>query len=55
MHAVCGYGFEALAQEMGITEPLAKIYIARAFMVVQRRLDEEESAPACDPSELRSR
>ncbi len=39
----CGYGFEAVAQEMGITESMAKIYIARAFMAVQRQLDTEET------------
>ena len=48
LHAVCGYGFEALAQEMGITESIAKLYIARAFMAVQRRLDAEAADPARD-------
>ena len=43
LHAVCGYGFEAVAQEMGITESMAKTYIARAFMAIQRQLDAEET------------
>lgn len=44
LQVVCGWSFEAVSREMGITERMAKVYVARALMDIQRRLDAEEAA-----------
>jgi DNA-directed RNA polymerase specialized sigma24 family protein len=41
---VCGWTFEAVSREMGISERMAKVYVARALMDIQHRLDVEEAA-----------
>ena len=44
LRVVCGWSFEAVSREMGISERMAKVYVARALMDIQRRLDTEEAA-----------
>ena len=44
LQVVCGWTFEAVSREMGISERMAKIYVARALMYIQHRLDVEEAA-----------
>ena len=44
LRVVCGWSFEAVSREMGISERMAKVYVARALMDIQRRLDAEEAA-----------
>ena len=44
LRMVCGWQFEAVSREMGISERMAKVYVARALIDIQRRLDAEEAA-----------
>ena len=44
LQVICGWTFEAVSREMGISERLAKVYVARALMDIQHRLDAEEAA-----------
>ncbi len=44
LRAVCGWPFEAVSREMRISVRMAKVYVARALMDIQRRLDAEEAA-----------
>ena len=44
LQVVCGWTFEAVSREMGISERMAKVYVARALMDIQHRLDVEETA-----------
>ena len=44
LQVVCGWPFEAVGREMRITERMAKVYVARALMDIERRLDAEEAA-----------
>lgn len=39
LQVVCGWTFEAVSREMGISERMAKVYVARALMYIQHRLD----------------
>ena len=43
LRVVCGWSFEAVSREMGISERMAKVYVARALMDIQHRLDVEET------------
>lgn len=44
LQVVCGWTFEAVSREMGISERMTKVYVARALMDIQHRLDVEETA-----------
>ena len=44
LRVVCGWSFEAVSREMRVSERMAKVYVARALMDIQRRLDAEEAA-----------
>ena len=44
LRVVCGWSFEAVSREMRVSERMAKVYVARALMDIQRRLDTEEAA-----------
>ena len=44
LRVVCGWSFEAVSREMGISERMSKVYVARALMDIQHRLDIEEAA-----------
>ena len=44
LQVVCGWSFEAVSREMSISERTAKVYVARALLEIQRRLDAEEAA-----------
>lgn len=41
LQVVCGWTFEAVSREIGISERMAKVYVARALMHIQHRLDAE--------------
>jgi RNA polymerase sigma factor (sigma-70 family) len=44
LRVVCGWSFEAVSREMTVSERMVKVYVARALMEIQRRLDAEEAA-----------
>ena len=44
LRVVCGWSFEAVSREMRVSERMAKVYVARALIDIQRRLDTEEAA-----------
>ena len=44
LRVVCGWSFEAVSREMRVSERMAKVYVVRALMEIQRRLDAEEAA-----------
>ena len=44
LRVVCGWSFEAVSREMGVSERMAKVYVARALMDIQHRLDVAEAA-----------
>ena len=44
LRVVCGWSFEAVSREMRVSERMAKVYVARALMDIQRRLYVEEAA-----------
>ena len=44
LRMVCRWSFEAVSREMGVSERMAKVYVARALMDIQHRLDVEEAA-----------
>ena len=44
MRVVCGWSFDAVSREMRVSERMSKVYVARALMDIQRRLDAEEAA-----------
>ena len=44
LQVICGWTFEAVSREMGISERMAKVYVARVLMDIQHRLDVEETA-----------
>ena len=41
LRVVCGWSFEAVSREMTVSERMVKVYVARALMEIQRRLDAE--------------
>ncbi len=44
LRVVCGWSFEAVSREMTVSERMVKVYVARALMEIQCRLDAEEAA-----------
>ena len=44
LRMVCGWPFDAVSREMRVSDRMAKVYVARALMDIQRRLDAEEAA-----------
>ena len=44
LRVVCRWSFEAVSREMRVSERMAKVYVARALIDIQRRLDTEEAA-----------
>ena len=44
LRVLCGWSFEAVSREMTVSERMVKVYVARALMEIQRRLDAEEAA-----------
>ena len=44
LRVVCGWSIEAVSREMGISEQMAYVYVARVLMDIQYRLDAEEAA-----------
>lgn len=44
LRVLCGWSFEAVSREMRVSERMAKVYVVRALMDIQRRLDTEEAA-----------
>ena len=44
LRVVCGWSFEALSRQMRVSERMGKVYVARALMYIQHRLD-VEAAP----------
>jgi DNA-directed RNA polymerase specialized sigma24 family protein len=44
LRVLCGWSFEAVSREMRVSERMAKVYVARALMDIQRRLYVEEAA-----------
>ena len=44
LRVVCRWPFEAVSREMRVSDRMAKVYVARALIDIQRRLDAEEAA-----------
>ena len=44
LRVVCRWPFEAVSREMRVSDRMAKVYVARALIDIQRRLGAEEAA-----------
>jgi len=44
LYAVCNLSLDEVRREMRISERRARIYVARAMMYIQNRLDDDETA-----------